>query len=112
MSFTVQSENLRSQSEVWRGRKEAAEEVRADIRPALAQGDAFGILAGGAGVSAMYDEWVSDMDNALHDAMISFRYLQRALVSTANGYDESDATAVSSMKQLDQLIDPEDYRHD
>jgi hypothetical protein len=112
MSFKVQSENLRSQSEVWRERKEAARQVRADIAPALGRGDAFGILAGGAGVSQMYDEWVSDMDNALHDAMISFRYLQRALVSTANGYDESDATAVTAMNQLDKLIDPEDYRHD
>lgn len=112
MSFTVQSDNLRGQAEVWQGRKDAARSVRTDIAPAIGRGSAFGILAGGAGVESMYNEWVSDIDNALHDAMISFRYLQRALVSTANGYDEADATAVTSMKDLDKLIDPEDYRHD
>lgn len=112
MSFTVQSENLRSQAGVWRERKEAARSVRSDIAPAIGRGSAFGLLAGGAGVEAMYDEWISDIDNALHDAMTSFRYLQRALVSTANGYDESDATTVTAMNQLDKLIDPEDYRHD
>lgn len=112
MSFQVQSDNLRSQAGVWADRRDAVRTVRTSIEPCFGRGSAFGLLAGGAGVESMFNEWTSDMDNALHDAELSFSYLESSLISTADGYDDSDATTVSSMSRLDDLIDPASYRHD
>ncbi|UUZ58026.1 hypothetical protein [Nocardioides sp. B-3] len=69
-------------------------------------------MAGGEGVEEMYNEWTSDISNCLTDAAYSFNYLDKALVSTANDYDETDATAATEASQLDKLIDETGYHHD
>jgi hypothetical protein len=43
------------------------------------------------------------MYDALGDAAATFDYLHRALVSTANDYDGTDATVATSMTELDPL---------
>ncbi len=111
MSFTVQSDNLRGQARVWEDRADAVRSTRTAFSPAVGRGSAFGVLAGGAGVQGMYDEWTRDIDDALHDAELSCHYLQQALRSTADAYDETDTTVAISMERLDALVAPEDYRH-
>jgi len=112
MSFKVESDNLRHQAAIWAGAKVDADNVRQTLSVTVGQGDAFGVMAGSMGVSRRYNEWTSDMDNALTDASYSFDYLDAALTSTANGYDESDATASTSIDVLDRKIDEGSYHHD
>ncbi|MGI8646015.1 MAG: hypothetical protein ACR2JD_06825 [Nocardioides sp.] len=112
MSFSVESQNLRSQSQEWNKRATAADTVRGDIAAGVGSGFDFGFLAGGAGVSEMYDEWTSDMDNALLDCAYSAKYLEAALVSTANAYDESDQTSATEVSELDKMLQDSGYHHD
>ncbi|TNM40486.1 hypothetical protein FHP29_10590 [Nocardioides albidus] len=112
MSFAVQSQNLRRQAAVWSDRKDDVATVRAAISPGFGQGWKFGFMAGSAGVREMYDEWTSDMANCLTDAGYSFAYLDAALVSCANEYDDSDATAATSAQKLDKMIEESGYHHD
>jgi uncharacterized protein YukE len=112
MSFKVESDNLRRQAKIWSDRKDDADTVGSDIDFAVGKGDDFGVMAGGEGVSEMYDEWISDMSNALKDAAYSFAYLNSALTSTANDYDETDATAATDLTTLDNMIKEQDYHHD
>ena len=112
MSFKVESDNLRHQASIWAGAKKDADSVKQTLSVTVGQGDAFGVMAGSMGVSGRYNEWTSDMDNALTDASYSFGYLDAALTSTANGYDDSDATAVTGMAELDKQMDEGTYHHD
>jgi hypothetical protein len=112
MSFKVESDNLRHQASIWHGAKNDADSVKQSLSGTVGQGEAFGFMAGSMGVSGRYDEWTSDMDNALSDASYSFAYLDAALTSTANGYDDSDATAATGMAELDRKLDEGSYHHD
>ena len=112
MSFKVESQNLRKQAGIWADRKADVESVRGSISMAFGQGSAFGFMAGSENVESMYNEWTSDMSNCLTDAAYSFAYLDAALVSCANAYDESDATAVTSSQELDKKLNETGYHHD
>ena len=112
MSFSVETQNLRSQSQEWKKRATAADTVRGDIAAGVDAGYDFGFLAGGAGVSKMYDEWTSDMHNALLDCAYSAKYLAAALMSTANAYDESDQTSATEVSKLDKMLEESGYHHD
>ncbi len=112
MAFKVEADNLRRQASLWTDRRGDVGEVKGTISVGFGQGSSFGFMAGGAGVKAMYDEWTSDVENCLIDAAYSFDYLARALVSTANDYDGTDATSATRSSVLDKLIDERRYHHD
>lgn len=111
MSFAVESENLRTQAKLWSGRAADCVTVQNDCASAIGQGRAFGFMAGANGVTRMYDRWTADINNCLSDAAYSFRYLDAALVSTANEYDDSDATAAESAAALDKKLEQKGYSH-
>ena len=50
------------------------------------------------------------MRKALLDCAYSADYLAAALRSTANHYDESDATAATSMADLDRQLEQSGYQ--
>lgn len=112
MSFEVETENLRDQAKIWQDAGTHVDTARSNIADCIGKGDDFGFMAGSCGVSGHYDEWTSDMDNALTDASYSFGYLDAALTSTANGYDTSDATSATSMAELDKRLNQGSYHHD
>lgn len=104
MSFQVQSQTLRQHAGLWGDHATDVAEARTTIAPAVGKGEDFGYLAGLNQVADHYDTWTRAMDQALADAERCFTYLQAALVSTANGYDDSDATAATSVAALDRMI--------
>lgn len=112
MNFQVQSQNVRRQATLWGDRKKDVETVRTAVSPGFGQGSVFGFMAGSANVEAMYNEWTSDIGNCLTDAAYSFSYLNAALVSTANQYDDTDATSATSAQALDKQIEETGYHHD
>jgi hypothetical protein len=109
MSFRVETDNLRSQAKEWGKRAAHADTVRSDISAGVGAGYDFGFLAGGAGVKGMYDDWSQAMENALKDCAYSATYLQAALTSTADDYDETDATQAQDAAQLDRLLEDSGY---
>lgn len=104
MSFQVQCETLRTHARLWDGHATDASTARTTIAPAIGDGDAFGWLAGLNGVADYYDTWSKAMGVALDDAKKSCTYLSAALNSTANDYDDSDATVATDMATLDAMI--------
>lgn len=110
MSFQVETDNLRAQAEEWTKRQRSADAVRAELAPAVGQGSDFGVLAGGAGVSAAYDAWTRAIDDALLDCAYSASYLASALRSAAAYYDESDATAATEIAELDRRLESSGYQ--
>jgi hypothetical protein len=111
MNFQVESDNLRSQAGIWARSRDHVTQVTQDLADTIGQGSAFGRMAGSAGVSAMYDAWTRDIDKCLADAAYSFAYLDVALRSTADGYDDSDATSALGMAELDRRLDERKYTH-
>lgn len=103
-SFAVQSEKLRDHAGLWGDRERDVTKAGSTIAPGVGQGQKFGFLAGSCGVSDHYDTWSRAMAQALEDAGTSFRYLEAALGSTADGYDGADATAVTDFSRLDGMI--------
>lgn len=112
MNFQVESDNLRHQATTWDRSRDHVTAVKQDLAETIGRGAAFGKMAGSAGVSAMYDAWTRDIDHCLHDAAYSFAYLDVALRSTADGYDNSDATSALSMAELDKRLNEGSYSHD
>ena len=112
MNFQVESDNLRSQAKVWETARGHVLDVKQGLAETIGLGSAFGVMAGSAGVSDMYDQWTADMNNCLHDAAYSFGYLDVALRSTADGYDIADATSAMSMADLDKRLQDGSYSHD
>jgi uncharacterized protein YukE len=112
MSFTVETDNLRSQAKFWADSKTHVDQVKQTLAEVVGQGSAFGVMAGSAGVSGMYDAWTQKMDDCLADASYSFTYLDAALRSTADRYDDSDETSAMNMKELDKLLDEGMYHRD
>ena len=112
MAFKVEADNLRKQAKLWADRQGDVDSVKETVSVGFGQGSSFGFMAGGEGVTEMYDEWTSDIENCLTDAAYSFNYLDRALVSTANDYDETDQTAATESSKLDKRIDEGSYHHD
>lgn len=112
MNFQVESENLRSQAKIWDKSKEHVNAVKKDLADTIGQGSAFGKMAGSAGVTGMYDDWTLAIDNCLADASYSFSYLDVALRSTADGYDNSDQTSALSMAELDKRLNEGKYHRD
>jgi len=104
MSFQVQSETLREHARLWSGHARDAASARDTIQPAVGKGVDFGYLAGLNGVADNYDRWTEAMDRALRDAEKCFHYIEAALESTANNYDNSDQTAATDMATLDAMI--------
>ncbi|WP_205475244.1 hypothetical protein [Nocardioides sp. SYSU D00038] len=104
MSFQVQSETLRTHATVWDGHAEDAATAGTTIEPGVGKGADFGYLAGLYGVADHYDTWTTAMATALDDAERCFRYIAAALVSTANHYDDTDATVATDMATLDAMI--------
>lgn len=104
MSYQVQSETLRSHATLWGGHADDASEAKTKIDPAIGDGDAFGWLAGLNQVSDHYNTWTTAMGTALDDAVKCCTYLEAALNSTANDYDNSDQTVAVDMATLDQMI--------
>lgn len=104
MSFQVQCETLRTHAQLWRGHADDATSARTTIDPAIGDGDAFGWLAGLNQVSDHYNTWSTAMGTALDDAKKCCTYLDAALLSTANDYDDSDQTVATDMATLDAMI--------
>lgn len=104
MSFQVQSETLRSHAKLWSDHAGDVKSAQATVSPGIGMGDDFGYLAGLNNVADNYDTWSRAMDQALTDAQKCFDYLAAALISAANDYDDSDATAATSAAELDQMI--------
>jgi hypothetical protein len=104
MSFQVQSETLRAHAKLWAGHAKDVQDARTAIAPGIGMGEDFGYLAGLNEVAANYDTWSTAMDQALADADKCFTYLEAALNSAANEYDDSDATAVTNSAKLDKMI--------
>lgn len=102
-SFRVQSDQLRSHADYWTGKATQADSARTTIEPGVGKGVDLGYLAGLNGVADNYDEWTNDMYAALQDAAGTFRYLNAALVSAANDYDDADETAATAMSELDPM---------
>lgn len=103
--FKVQSEALRTESKVWGGKAGNASKALSLISDAVKQGKAFGVMAGSCGVSDDYNKWSLAMQQAITDAERCFDYIDAALVSAANAYDGSDATAATSMNTLNNMAD-------
>jgi hypothetical protein len=104
MSFQVQSETLRTHAGLWGDHATDAGTARQTIESAIGDGDAFGWLAGLNQVSEHYDTWSTAMGVALDDAKKCCTYLEAALNSTANEYDDSDQTVATDMATLDKMI--------
>jgi len=104
MSFQVQSQTLRTHAKLWDGHADDAASAKTTIEPAVGDGDAFGWLAGLNQVSDHYNTWSQAMSVALADAVKCCRYLDAALTSTANQYDDSDQTVATDMATLDKMI--------
>jgi uncharacterized protein YukE len=112
MSFKVESDNLRRQAKVWRDRKADVKTAKSAISAGFGAGSAFGWAAGSEGVKEMYNEWTSKIAAAMDDAIYSFAYLDSALKSTANDYDETDATVATSSDVLDRQMEEGGYSYD
>lgn len=104
MSFQVQSDTLRAHAKLWRDHAADVESAKATVSSGIGKGEDFGYLAGLNNVAEHYNTWSSAMEQALTDAHQCFTYLDAALVSAANDYDDSDATAATSAAQLDAMI--------
>lgn len=104
MSFQVQSETLRTHATLWAGHASDVSNARTTIDPAVGMGGDFGYLAGLWDVADHYDTWSTAMGAALDDANRCFVYLEAALSSAANAYDDSDATQATNMAALDAMI--------
>ncbi|MBA3781478.1 MAG: hypothetical protein H0X12_06435 [Nocardioides sp.] len=104
MSFQVQSETLRTHAKLWAGHATDVQSAQTTVSPGIGMGDDFGYLAGLNGVADNYNTWSHAMDQALTDAANCFKYLDAALNSAANEYDDSDATAATNSTQLDKMI--------
>jgi hypothetical protein len=104
MSFQVQTDTLRTHAALWAGHADDVRSARTTIAPGIGRGDDFGFLAGLNGVADHYDTWSAAMDQALTDAEKCFAYLDAALNSAADEYDDSDATAATSSTTLDRMI--------
>ena len=104
MSFQVQSETLLTHAKLWADHATDVAEAKTTIAPGVGAGDDFGYLAGLNQVADNYDTWTAAMDKALGDAHKCFVYIEAALNSTANRYDDSDATVATDMSTLDQMI--------
>ena len=102
-SFRVQSDQLRTHADFWTTKAGHADTAATTIFPGVGKGEDFGYLAGLNGVADNYDTWTNDMYDALGDASATFRYLNAALVSTANDYDGADDTAATAMTELDPM---------
>lgn len=112
MSFQVETDNLRRQATIWADSSANVATAAGDCSPGFGQGSKFGVMAGSEGVTAMYDEWTSDMSNALTDAAYSFDYLETALGSVANDYDGTDSTVATDIGVLDRQLQESGYHHD
>lgn len=104
MGFKAQSEKLRTAAGIWTDCSTDTKKVGTDIRPAVQQGDKFGVLAGSSGVSGHYNIWIQDMYDATQDGAKNFTYLAAALTAIADTYDETDATVAESSASLDRRI--------
>jgi len=104
MGFAVQSETLRTHARLWAGHAEDVQTAQTSIAPAVGKGEDFGYLAGLWDVSAHFDTWSQAMSQALQDAEKCFVYLDAALCSAANAYDDSDATVATDIATLDAMI--------
>ena len=104
MGFKVQTDNLRDHATLWAGHATDVEEAKTTIAPGVGKGDDFGWLAGLNQVADHYDTWSKAMDQALADAKKCFDYIEAALNSAANDYDDSDATVATDMATLDKMI--------
>lgn len=104
MGFQVQSQTLRTHAELWAGHAVDVGDARTTIEPGIGMGDDFGYLAGLWDVADHYDMWSTAMGKALEDAKKCFDYLEAALNSAANAYDDTDATQATDMATLDQMI--------
>lgn len=104
MSFQVQSETLRTHAKLWAGHAADVKDAQTTVSPGIGMGDDFGYLAGLNNVADNYDTWSRAMEQALTDAHTCFTYLDAALVSAANDYDDSDTTAATNAAQLDAMI--------
>lgn len=104
MGFQVQSENLRDHAKLWAGHAKDVGEAKTTIAPGVGKGDDFGWLAGLNDVADHYDTWSKAMEQALTDAKKCFDYIEAALNSAANDYDDSDATVATEMATLDKMI--------
>lgn len=105
MSYEVQCQTLRTHAQLWNGHADDASAAGTTIEPAIGDGDAFGWLAGLNQVSEYYNTWTNAMGVALDDAEKCCRYLNAALISTANDYDDSDQTVATDMATLDRMIE-------
>ncbi len=104
MSYQVQTETLRQHATLWDGHATDVSKAKTTIAPGVGKGDDFGYLAGLNEVADHYDTWSNAMSKALADAKNCFDYLEAALISTANAYDDSDATVATDMATLDRMI--------
>lgn len=104
MSFQVQSETLRTHATLWAGHSTDVSEARTTIEPGIGMGSDFGYLAGLWDVADHYDTWSAAMGKALEDAKLCFDYLEAALGSAANAYDDTDSTQATTMATLDAMI--------
>lgn len=107
--FSVETGLLRRQARLWADRKTDCETVNTATCQAVDSGYKFGVLAGSEGVEEMFNTWTNAMQDALEDAGLSFGYFDKALSSTADAYDASDATSAMDLHQLDKLLDEGDY---
>jgi uncharacterized protein YukE len=104
MSLQVQSETLRTHATLWAGHAADVSDARTTIEPAIGMGADFGYLAGLWDVADHYDTWSTAMGKALEDAKKCFDYLEAALNSAANAYDDTDTTQATDMATLDAMI--------
>lgn len=104
MSFQVQTETLITHASMWTGHASDAVTSQTRIEPAVGKGEDFGYLAGLNQVSDHYDTWSTAMAQALSDAERCFLYLEAALRSAAQTYDDSDTTAGVDIGVLDAMI--------
>ena len=108
VSFKVESDNLRSQAEEWGKRATHADTVRSDISASVGAGYDFGLVARW-GRRRRCTRMEPAVENALKDCAYSATYLQAALTSTANDYDETDATQAQDAAKLDRLLEDSGY---
>jgi len=104
MSLQVQSQTLRTHANLWAAHATDVSDARTTIDPAIGMGDDFGYLAGLNEVADHYDTWSTAMGKALDDAKKCFHYLEAALNSTANAYDDTDSTQATDVATLDAMI--------
>lgn len=103
-SFSVQSEELREESQEWGTRVEALTAAKGLASNGLGQGYKFGFFANQAGLGDKHDQFIRKMVDALTYGEQTFDYLEAALASTANAYDGVDSTVAESVSDLKKRL--------